>query len=132
MEIKYRGYSSRLKKWVYGSYIKTTLQPARIIHDINSDPEWVDEGSLGLFVGNYTNIYDGEGEFSVYEGDIIACGSDDDGSPHVLEVQKGGIIEVVGIELNIKALNYSCEVIDEFTVIGNVYQNPDLLIKQAA
>ncbi|HJJ14165.1 MAG TPA: YopX family protein [Clostridiaceae bacterium] len=118
-EIKFRGLSFD-KGWIYGNLIKS---------DQNT---WIRESDYYNFkvkaetVGQFTGLHDKNGK-EIYEGDIVQW------ADFKMEVFWG---EDVGIGYgfcwrNVKGKNEYCEsmtgFIDEYEVIGNIYNNPELL-----
>lgn len=122
-EIKFRGWSIEGKKWLYGGMLffkdGTAIMPDREENDkMITSP--VDPKSIGQF----TSIVD-NAEFEIYAGDIV----DDDGD--LYEIKFGHYFhnhcETVGFYFSDghpfgKAINRI-----GFKVVGNIYQNPELL-----
>lgn len=134
-EIKFRGIS--IDEWVYGMLCKVnegdTEHGEPIKYKIQTDEkeygEYVkcfitDENTIG----QYTGLHDKKGK-EIYEGDIVLITR-----PCILE--KGEVKFINGC-FTIKSKDtllmlYQCEINNfKLEVIGNIYDNPDLLEKGA-
>lgn len=138
-EIKFRGKRVDTGEWVYGylcylsykAYIKDdsdkTTNPRRIdgttadIRMVEVDP---------ATVGQYTGLHDKNGK-EIYEGDVVSfddCTSTESGW---WEQSCTGVVvwcnETVAFEVTDRLSAESYEVLDECVVIGNIYENPELL-----
>lgn len=137
-EIEFRGQALRSKLWVRGYYwtnengnhfIRQTvdLNGCFRIADIEVDPETV---------GQYTGVKDFNG-IKIYDNDILKFlnkYSDDepvsrskvytfDGTPFCIDVETG--------EYDVTTLAWAMEHnIEDVEVIGNIYDNPELLEKE--
>ena len=118
-EIKFRGKYGN-NPWLYGSLVTKNRNNNGIQERNSSVTILVDDGSIG----QYTGMHDGNGE-DIYEGDIVRT-SDNDDELAVVEwdeedlrftVTHGNVVNGLGEEY------YSREV----EVIGNMYDNPELL-----
>lgn len=64
-EIKFRGYSTNLKKWMFGTYYYGVMYPTSFKgHYV--DDELINDGTIGQFTG----LKDKSGK-EIYEGDIL-------------------------------------------------------------
>ena len=108
--------------WVYGNLIKNGNRPIiseDILEEIDESiyPEWwavVEPES----VGQYTGVKDENGK-EIYEGDIIKCFNS--GNSYVSF--KGGVF---GLISDYGFIPFS-DVHGKMRVIGNIYENPELL-----
>ena len=125
-EIKFRGKDLNTGEWVYGDLEIHRKDPRRLIHSYNDDGDYnrqydVDEETIGQFTG----LQDKNGK-DIYEGDII-CFVDglkrvngewiDNKHIYVVEYSGAAFSGVAGLS----------EVMDAVEVIGNIYDDPDLL-----
>lgn len=127
-EIKFRGYNEFDKKWVYGYGLHQS------IFIDGSSNAYVTAGIREVFivdkesVGQYTEIKDYEGK-EIYEGDIVKK----EFMEQWLEDTKliGVVIMVEGCWCVLDEENKKIEPLwsetDINTVIGNIYENPELL-----
>lgn len=125
-EYKFRGKSKKTGEWVYGyffkdfngkCYIINTLQR---IENANKDNVWVEV--LEETVGQYTGLHDKDGK-EIYEGDIVKSffvDTDEAGN----EIYKYYIIEVKYDEV---LCSYKIDKFMNLEVIGNIYENKELL-----
>ena len=129
-DIKFRGKSIDSNKWVYGSLMIDKWDNSYVIYPINDKVEdLVGEPVDCDSIGQYTGITNKNGK-EIYEGDIVkyvdnmckvefvACVKYDAPSFEFWDTDD----MYCGIEL--------CESIkgeDEIEVIGNIYDNPELL-----
>lgn len=116
-EIKFRGLSCD-NKWVYGGYYKNKKGQEFIINETRKYPDKPFIIVRKETVGQYTNFKDKNGK-EIYEGDIAIdwnTGVKDKHSPP---------LEIKFHHWSIESLLlYSFSTVE---VIGNVYENPELL-----
>lgn len=125
-QIKFRGKDLNTGEWVYGDLEIHRKDSRRLIHSYNADGDYnrqydVDEETIGQFTG----LHDKNGK-DIYEGDII-CFVDgqkrvngewiDNKHIYVVEYSGAAFSGVAGLS----------EVMDAVEVIGNIFDNPELL-----
>lgn len=121
-EIKFRGKDILHKSWQYGSLAKDEPQKSYYIIDneygrgINVDKETV---------GQYTGLHDKNGK-EIYEGDIIRIKNS------LIEIEGEVIFDTIDLSFEVYDKENDCKEMllytnKEFEVIGNEYDNPELL-----
>lgn len=137
-EIKFRGKSTTDKEWKYG--ISITLDDSTIIIE---DEGVFNDGSASPFfskwdfvisdtIGQFTGLYDKIGK-DIYEGDIVKAPLLDPIFGDIIndafcnaeiKFNKGSfVVSYYGSECNI----YISDLHDKIEIIGNIYDNKDLL-----
>lgn len=132
--IEFRGKTIRSKEWVYSSTISqgTIKRKANKWFMEISENVWrgLQEGSLGQFTG----LYDKDGK-EIYEGDLIEVNGRLFG---VVEWHKDGYFfindTIVGVRSDGgeyspigKMVRYFSNQGHDFSIIGNIHDNPELL-----
>ena len=127
-EIKFRGYSEDLDKWVYGDLLQYRVLP------IIFDEECEQHECFAPSIGQSTGLFDKNGK-EIYEGDIVSFEDSDGGYEYQDLVINTGIVEYG--ELRFYFTNRVAVEMDDFyikdgrcddiEVIGNIYENPELL-----
>ena len=131
-EIKFRGRMKRTKQWMYGDLVHVQGQPC-IQVDVSTD----ERRTVGMnvdpdSVGQFTGLHDKNGK-EIYEGDILhVIAETDDTHDYITQVSTNGLYEVdlVGCEYDFTTLAWLSANYDEcctIEVIGNIYDNPELL-----
>ena len=131
-EIKFRGKSTKFGEWVYGCLTLKTGSPRIAFY--NSVGYWIEVEVISETISQYTNLKDKNGK-EIYEGDIVEYndfnslrtgGHADD------KIIVGKVIFSCGMwmveENNCSHDLYEGLVNDEeLGVIGNIYENHELL-----
>lgn len=128
MEIKFRGWNSKNKKWIYGYYFvirgKHFISPDEDVNPLTSYEDFlVDEDSIGQYIGlKDKNIVE------IYKGDII----ESDGCLHVVRYDEDNA-RFAAFNLSMSTDIEGCGLTKEWikecgkVVVGNVHENPELL-----
>lgn len=131
-EILFRGQSIEDNKWVYGDLIREKKSfgkiCTRIYRTTNNGWELIDVDSKT--VGQYTGLNDENGN-KIFENDIVAYWdtySTENGQSEADCI--GKIVwddETISFQVTNRLSAESYEVLDECSVIGNIFDNPELL-----
>ena len=108
-EIKYKAWDMKKKEWVIKP---TTLQD--LVAEEYYPADWVDK----VIWVEYTGLKDKNGK-PIFEGDVLSPNTEDDKSKLEVRFEEGAFVTSFGT--NIKEVSKLCE------VIGNIYENKDLL-----
>ena len=126
-EIKFRGMDIKTKKWVYGSYVKCTndgYPSAQIFHDgwdlteYDSFKERTWWQVVPESVGEFTGLKEKNGK-EIYDGDILSAPHED------LKPHKPVKFWDAGFRCGTRLVSYWAE--EDIEVIGNIWDNPELL-----
>ena len=122
-EIKFRGKRVDTNKWIYGYYFESNGKS--YIAEVHPETEYYDdydvvENVVNESIGQYTGLKDKKG-VEIYEGDILQL---DEISYPVLFEDGGFQIKTSTSQGNSFAIQ---ERVKKFVVIGNIYDNPELL-----
>nr|DAO22384.1 MAG TPA: YopX protein [Caudoviricetes sp.] len=129
-EIKFRGKS--IDEWVYGMLCKVnegdTEHGEPIKYKIQTDEKEYGE-YVNCFItdentiGQYTGLHDKNGK-EIYEGDIVKIKYRDEDIGKVIYEHNGFSIDVTNMNKNYWRVSFVNNFIE---VIGNIYENPELL-----
>ena len=116
-EIKFRGKSLDNGEWVVGDLTRySNVQSIIVVDFIEGEEPWV----FSETVGQYTGLKDKNGK-EIYEGDVVWCRAGEHSSG-VWEYEKRFVVEY-GWSQSM----WEMSMCDEIEVIGNIYDNPELV-----
>ena len=127
-EIKFRGRSVHSDDWCYGSFVNNPDEPYICGFDIwtNGTNDWFEEKVELRTVGQFTGLHDKNGK-EIYEGDIIQLNYPQwnnivfwNNDMLCFEYRRICQKQSYSLAMNEMQLRY-------FEVIGNIYDNPELL-----
>ena len=127
-EIKFRGWNSKNKKWIYGYYFVNRgehfISPDEVVNPLESYKDFVvDKDSVGQYIG----LKD-KNRVEIYKGDII----ESDGCLHVVRYDEDNA-RFAAFNLSMSTDIEGCGLTKEWikecgkVVIGNVHENKELL-----
>ncbi len=129
-EILFRGKRKENGEWVYGNYAVT---------DNNEKQHFIFQNKAFEFevdpetVGQYTGITD-DNEKKIFEGDILGVTNDDPDYDYITKVYLNCntlCVDVQGQDYDYTSIGFATEIwddeCDQVEIIGNIYDNPELL-----
>mgnify|MGYP002649004250 FL=1 len=129
-EILFRGKRKDNGEWVYGNYAIT---------DNNEKQHFIFQNKAFEFevvpetVGQYTGITDDNGK-KIFEGDILGVTNDDPDYDYITKVYLDCdtlCVDVQGQDYDYTSIGFAIEIwddeCDQVEIIGNIYDNPELL-----
>ena len=127
-EIKYRAWLKEEERIVSVSHISFIGEEIDVYEGDSSSGDWRPFNEIILM--QYTGFKDSDGK-EIYEGDIVSClGHDDEDIYDSLVYYSGGAlcIDSSGCDYDYIAIGWALES-DLFSieVIGNIYENPELV-----
>jgi len=131
-EIKFRGFSILCKKWMYG-YI--WIVPGVNLHYIRTGKIDVKDSSIEKYevysesIGQFTGLKDKNGK-EVYEGDIVKEQRKRFKDKYFAVKWNNDIGSYIFEPLDKSLISYPCfniGTVKGLEVIGNIYENPELL-----
>ena len=118
-KIKFRGRITKSTEWVYGSLIVYPDGEYNILSQRKENSSKMDDWCVDKqTVGQFTGLYDKNGQ-EVYEGDIVRYFKDELG---IVKFVAGSFI----IDGNTCYESF-LELGGKIAIVGNIYENPDLL-----
>lgn len=132
-EIKFRGRSVHTDDWCYGSFVNNPDEPTICWFDIwaDGDSDWREEKVEPHTVGQFTGLHDKNGK-EIYDGDILAENGKQIG--YIVGGVRGYCYDVIYNPVRSNGEKdwslYGVVITDypdSVEVIGNVYDNPELL-----
>lgn len=118
-EIKFRGKNYE-NKWKYGDLVQEKWKQGKAIMIKKETTAW---SVLEDTVGQYTGLHDKNGK-EIYEGDIVKIKYRDEDIGKVIYEHNGFSIDVTNMNKNYGRVSF---VNNFMEVIGNIYDNPELL-----
>lgn len=129
-EILFRGKRKDNSEWVYGNYAVT---------DNNGKQHFIFQNKAFEFevdpetVGQFTGLTDDNGK-KIFEGDILGITNDDPDYDYITKVYLDCdtlCVDVQGQDYDYTSIGFAIEIwddeCDQVEVIGNIYDNPELL-----
>lgn len=121
-EILFRGKRVGEGEWKYGSYVEqygaTQIYPKNVTDEDGFDCYCVEPET----VGQYTGLADKNGK-KIFEGDVIKCEGENERGMIVFEHCSACFV----VQFETFTLKYNCLFGIDLEVVGNVYDNPELI-----
>ena len=137
-EIKFRGWRRKYQCWEYGYLIECAAPELNEIVEVIKHGGRIIAAVERDSIGQYTGLHDKNGR-EIYEGDIVSFGSVWNNSDNE-DIDEEFHIGVVEYDPHYAVYNVNCEEsgerrfmftdvvnYDGFGVIGNIFENPELL-----
>ena len=129
-EIKFRGRNILNNDWMYGDLIHDDEHCRVYVYPRDAGPLELKHRVDAETIGQFTGLHDKNGK-EIYEGDIIrAYGSKGDEIKHIVEYSDKEAMfctKLIGAEMLGGSITQRWLNEFEFEVIGNIYDNPELL-----
>lgn len=125
-EIKFRAWSNVHKEWLYDSRIDLYGNIYFDVGDYDTDgygSGWRKHHNGNISLMQYTGLKDKNGK-EIYEGDILKT---DSGNKQVIYNAPSFDLEDYDNGDYYEGQNPYCHNWNEFEIIGNIYENPELL-----
>lgn len=139
-EIKFRGKMIPENEWIFGTILRIPAPPVcfgksetdkyyiqfpdpRYMPDWNMPYKMVQGEVNPDTIGQYTGLHDKNGK-EIYEGDIVKIKYRDEDIGKVIYEHNGFSIDVTNMNKNYGRVSFVNNFIE---VIGNIYDNPELL-----
>jgi uncharacterized phage protein (TIGR01671 family) len=127
-EIKFRGWRRKYQCWEYGYLIECPAPELNEIVEVTKSGGRIIAAVERDSIGQYTGLHDKNGR-EIYEGDIVDIGlKNQDGKLVLAPVIYGEYI--AGYVLDNGGNGIWQRLTEDCEVIGNIYENPDLLEAQ--
>lgn len=126
--IKFRGKSKLDGRWIFGDLFRTDLDGDMAIQYYDEEDGWMNEDVYENTIGQFTGLFDCNGQ-EIYEGDIvrIICdGKDIGGIYKMMSYTKGHVSSILPMD-NDEDLSIIIPGFEDYLVIGNIHNNPELL-----
>ena len=122
-EIKFRGKMIPENEWIFGTILRIQFPDPRYMPDWNMPYKMVQGEVNPDTIGQYTGLHDKNGK-EIYEGDIVKIKYRDEDIGKVIYEHNGFSIDVTNMNKNYGRVSF---VNNFMEVIGNIYDNPELL-----
>lgn len=126
--IKFRGKSKLDGRWIFGDLFRTDLDGDMAIQYYDEEDGWMNEDVYENTIGQFIGLFDCNGQ-EIYEGDIvrIICdGKDIGGIYKMMSYTKGHVSSILPMD-NDEDLSIIIPGFEDYLVIGNIHNNPELL-----
>lgn len=122
--IKFRGYNKKNSQWLYGFYLQNRGEHFVCPDEFATGKSWENYEVDPTSVGQFTGLFDKNGR-EIYEGDIIRHSPKSD-IYYIIEWHDCGLIAKQIGSSSYAGITYWINITE---VIGNIYDNPEILKK---